>query len=177
MLLQLLRGTTVALPNPAAYFRLPQVSGADSYHFQLGCFAELGTCSKDPRHGHYQRKISPDQLERLIQWCKSAPQIDLVAEQEKIFPRPTTLPQPKRKQQHYVHVYNPDNLPLKDVLTIPSTFEGRSVLAVGYDLITTRDFRIGIPYVYSIRDSIISGCPKCRRQKERVANKPSLTKV
>jgi hypothetical protein len=166
MLLQLLRATTVAIPHPNLYFRLPLVSGSTSYQFQLGYHAEMGTCTQNTNHGSYQRKISPENLEKLIQWCKSSTQLDLIEEQSKIFPRPANLPEPKRKQQHYAYLYNPDGWPLKDLLTMPSTFNGKKVLAIGYDEILTGQMNICIPYVYSYRDGIVSACPKCEKTKK-----------
>jgi hypothetical protein len=168
MLLQLLRTTTISTPFPENYFRLPLVSGADSYHFQLGYHSEVSKCAK---HGDYQRKISPAQLQKVKDWCSANPKIDIIAEEDKIYKRPPGLPQPKVRH-YFVHVYNPDNFPLKDVLTIPQILQGREVLGVGYEPIIVGEMEIYIPHFYSYRDEIISNCPKCPKPKKLVSSAP-----
>lgn len=169
MILQLLRTTTVCAPFPESYFRLPLVSGTESYHFQLGYHSELSKC---PKHGDYQRKISPEQLQHVKEWCAANPKIDIIAEEDRIYKRPAGLPKP-RVRQHFVYVYNPDNLPLEEMLTISQTYQGREILGVGYEPITVGEMEIYIPHFYSYRDEIISSCPKCLKPKKTVSSSPA----
>jgi hypothetical protein len=58
----------VALPNIHLYFRLPFVAGSRSYAFTLGSYAEIGYCEA---HGDFQRKISEENLARIVEWCRN----------------------------------------------------------------------------------------------------------
>jgi hypothetical protein len=65
------------------------------------------------------------------------------------------LSSPDGDQSEQVYLYNPDNLPLVKILTLPN-----SIGLQCYSLLINRKTFI-IPKYYSFRDKLISECPKC----------------
>jgi hypothetical protein len=65
------------------------------------------------------------------------------------------------RQSGDVRIYNPQNLPLTDILVMDRDYEGRKIKVLAYDQIQTEGMLIYIPYHYSMTEGIISGCPKC----------------
>ena len=157
VLLTLLRCTEI---HPAAwqrYYRLPLVAGKYSYRFGMEQFSETGRCSK---HGDYARKIEPEKLEKVINWCRGATPVNWIrahniaygqAEDEAAYAR----------QPGDVRIYNPDNLPLPEILTREDTLNGQKTRSLAYDWIISEEMNIWIPYHYTASDLIVSICPQC----------------
>jgi hypothetical protein len=60
-----------------------------------------------------------------------------------------------------VHIYNPRNFPLKDILLTETELNGQKVMANCFDSIETEGMTIYIPIAYTVLEGIVSGCPKC----------------
>ncbi|NOJ93321.1 hypothetical protein HMI51_10305 [Corallococcus coralloides] len=157
--MQLLRHTKTAAAELDPYFRLPFTADRHSYSFIQGSFAEIGKCR---RHGDYQRSISPEHLTELIEWCQSAEPIDYIRSTNLSYGLPDDEDAAYRQRYGNVIIYNPDALPLQDILTGETTLGGRRLRVDTYDAILVAGMRIHIPYFYSLRGGIISGCPKCK---------------
>ncbi|WP_375773477.1 hypothetical protein NR798_22245 [Archangium gephyra] len=157
VLLQLLRETRVVEAEIDSYFRLPLIADSHSYQFAFGYLAEFATC---PRHGDFQRTIAPDQLEKLINWCRTAEPINYVRAIDIAYGRPDDVEAYKR-QPGDVRIYNPEAFPLQDILTQKILFRGNPVHSLAFDMIQAADMTICVPAYYSQKEGIISGCPKC----------------
>jgi hypothetical protein len=160
ILIALLRMTTIQLANPDSYFRLPLVSDELSYEFQFGQFAELARCDK---HGDYQRKISRDNLRKITDWCRNADPINWIKATHLAYGEAGDDEEAYWRQPGDVRIYNPDNLALTDILVMDSEFNGLSVKSLAFDTIRTAGMTIYVPYYYTMKEGIISACPKCPR--------------
>lgn len=60
-----------------------------------------------------------------------------------------------------VRIYNPENLSLSDILVMDSDFNGQAVKTLAFDTILTAGMTIFVPYYYTVKEGIISACPKC----------------
>lgn len=170
ILLSLLRKTTVAPADLDRYFRLPLVADTHSYEFALGSFAEIARCEE---HGDYQRKILPKDLERIVAWCHTAPPINWIRAKDLAYGQRGDNTQVYERQPGDVRIYNPDKLPLPEILTQESFLAGRQVRSLAFDIIQTAGMVVYIPYHYTVQEGIISGCPLCKRHQ----TKKSRTKV
>lgn len=158
VLMTLLRDTLAQSANPGSYFRLPLVSDALSYEFFLGAFAEMGRCAD---HGDFQRKISAANLKKLVDWCGKAEPINWIKATDLAYGKPGTDQDAYDRQPGDVRIYNPENLPLPDILLMDGQFGDRSIKSLAFDQIKTGGMMIFLPYYYSIKEGIISHCPKC----------------
>jgi len=174
LLLSLLRNTTI---NPAkfdSYFRLPLVAGDHSYEFYFGGFAEFGTCDK---HGDYQRKMEADQLTKVIEWCSTSTPINWIRATDIAYGKPGDNEEAYARQPGDVRIYNPENLPLSDILVRDSTLNdsktGATLItkALSFDQIRCAGMTVYIPYYYSIKEGIINICPKCIKRIRANAKK------
>lgn len=154
VLLELLQKTDIHPANPGLYFRLPLISDKLSYEFCFGSFAEYGSCSK---HGDYQRKIAPATLTQLIEWCKTATPINWIKATDLAYGKAGDDEEAYQRQPGDVRIYNPEDLPLPQILVSPDGSFGLT-----YDQIRTAGMTILIPYYYSDKEGVISGCPKCK---------------
>ena len=158
VLLHLLRTTDIQPANADAYFRLPLVADALSYEFSLGAFAELGDCEQ---HGDYQRKIAPEKLQKLIDWCKTAEPINWIRATDIAYGKPGDDAEAYARQPGDVRIYNPENLPLPDILVMDRQYGDKTIKVLAFDQIQSAGLVIYIPYYYSVTEGIVSGCPKC----------------
>ncbi len=158
ILIALLRMTSVEPANPDSYFRLPLVSDDLSYEYQFGQFAEFAHCDT---HGDYQRKISKDNLRKITDWCLTAAPINWIKATHLAYGKAGDDEEAYRRQPGDVRIYNPDNHALTDILVMDSQFNGQTVKSLAFDTIQTAGMTIFVPYYYSIKEGIISACPKC----------------
>jgi hypothetical protein len=162
-LMTLLRDTIVQPVAIDSYFRLPLISDEKSYIFVKGQFAEFGTCEK---HGDFARKITAENLEKIVGWCQSAEPINWIraidiaygqAEDEDAY----------RRQPGDVRIYNPDNLHLSNIILMDSNIGENKIKSLSFDDIQTSGMQIWIPYFYTAKLNLISGCPKCTQAVQR----------
>jgi len=165
ILLELLRSANVSAANLGSYFRLPLVTEEESYQFTLGSFAEVGQCEK---HGDFAKKISKESLNKITTWCLKSEPINWVKATHIAYNMPEDEEAYKRQPQR-VYIYNPDGFELKDILTYELKDDEGNVLArpLAYDMIETNKMNIWIPYYYSIKECLISGCVKCEKEKTK----------
>ena len=161
LLLALLRGTETRPADVDAYFSLPFVADEHSYRFTFGFFREFGVC---PQHGDFARKIAHDKLEQVINWCRTSQPINWVKAHHIAYGQPEDEAAYVR-QQGEVYIYNPQGLPLRDVLTAAAPFGTGTIQSLAYDAIETQGMNILIPFLYSVTEEIISDCPKCGEEK------------
>lgn len=152
-LLELLCCTDIQPTIIDAYGRLPLVAGPLSYEFCLGAFAEYANCEK---HGDYQRKITPEALTQLTEWCRKAEPINWIKATDIAFGKPGDDEASYTRQPGDVRIYNPDNLPLSEILT-----SAEHPGALTFDQISTAGMVLFVPYHYSVKEGLISTCPKC----------------
>jgi hypothetical protein len=159
-ILNLLRNAKVCHVNPHSYFRLPLISGSASYTFAFGEFAEYAAC---PSHGPYQRRITPENLNKLISWCRASESIDAgkalaIAHDELA----TFDPSKTRALGGETFIYNPDSIPF------PQLLSSGAHQALTVDSIETDGKRIWVPYYYTDKVGIISGCPLCEKMRAKM---------
>lgn len=157
-LLLWLRMTGVSPPNIDSYFRLPFVAGQRSYGFSLGMFSEVGRC---PDHGYYPRQISEENLKKVVDWCRGTEPINWIKAIDIACGRPGDNYAAYERQPLDVHIYNPRNFALKDILLHETELNGQKVMANCFDSIETEGMTIYIPIAYTVLEGIVSGCPRC----------------
>jgi hypothetical protein len=167
ILLELLRSANVSSANLGSYFRLPLVTEESSYQFTLGSFAEIAQCEK---HGDFAKKIPEESLNKIIAWCLQSVPINWVKATHIAYNLPEDEEAYKRQPQ-VVYIYNPDELDLQDILTYELKDDEGNIMAtpLAYDMIETNKMNIWIPYYYSAKESLISGCVKCEKEKIKKA--------
>lgn len=159
-LLTLMQTTNVQQPRLERYFQLPLIAADRSYSFVLGSFAEVGTCA---RHGDFARRISSDALDRVVTWCRRTEPLNWIRAIDLAYGNPENE-ESYARQPGDVHIYNPESHKLSDILLMDSTFDGKHTKSLAYDMIDSGGMRIWLPYYYSIRDRLISNCPKCEAE-------------
>lgn len=164
ILLELLNKSKTKTIELNSYFRLPfTTENEESYKFRLGAFAEIGNCKI---HGNFSRKISSSSLSKIINWCSNSETINPIEAMNIAYNISSNEIKNKESYEN-VYIYNPENLDLKDILiytNINSTGEISTPLA--YDMIESENMSIWIPYYYSIKENLISGCTKCAKLKK-----------
>ncbi len=159
ILISLLRRTSIQPPEISSYFRLPLIAEEHSYDFYFGPFAEIGRCEK---HGDYQRKIGSDHLTMITDWCSKAEPINWIKATDIAYGKPGDRTEAYDRQPGDVRIYNPENLPLSDILIGESMLGGKIVQGLAFDIIRSAGMIIYVPYYYSGKERLISGCPKCK---------------
>ncbi|GBQ83272.1 hypothetical protein AA14337_2550 [Acetobacter malorum DSM 14337] len=157
VLLTLLRSTTIYPAEWRQYYRLPLTAGKYSYSYYMMHFSEMGRCEK---HGDYARKIEPEKLEKVINWCQTTTPINWIKAHNIAYNQPEDEAAYARQPMD-VHIYNPDNLPLSEILVQDDTLDGQQIKSLAYDWIISDNMNIWIPYHYTISELIVSICPQC----------------
>lgn len=150
---------------PQQYFRLPLTAGDYSYEYNLGHFAELGNCEK---HGEYIKAYTPEKLEEIISWCNGAEPINWIKATQIAYGQPGDDIEAYKRQPGDVRIYNPEELPLCDILLMDKAMEddGKEVCikALAFDSINSCGLNIYIPYYYLIKEELIQGCKECSKK-------------
>lgn len=157
---------------PHQYFRLPLTAGDYSYQYSLGNFAEFGQCEE---HGDYARIYTSEKLEKLITWCQAAEPINWIKATDLAYGKPGDNIEAYERQPGDVRIYNPEGLPLSDILVADKelTFEGKEIITkvLSFDTIISCGLNIFIPYYYQITEDLVQGCAKCKNgTKARMAS-------
>lgn len=155
VLLELLKITDIHPAQIENYYRLPLIADAQSYEFFLGSYAEVGECEK---HGDFQRTISPEMLFKVTEWCKKATPINWIKATDIAYGKAGDDESAYQKQPGMVHIYNPENRPLSEILVTKDHSGG-----LQFDQILSSNMHIYIPYYYDDKEHIISTCPKCKK--------------
>jgi hypothetical protein len=148
--MHLLGNSRTCAPSISQYFRLPLTAGQLSYSFSFAPVAEVGVCDK---HGSYLRAIKKDELERIIQICSTEPGSSINRLLDSRWGR-TDQGEEAYARDVGVKVYNPENLPVMNILFGE---DGR----ITFDAIVVNGINIYIPYYYSETEKLIAACPKC----------------
>lgn len=174
VLIDLLRLTETQPPPIEKYYRLPLIAGEYSYEFSFGQTAEYETCAV---HGDYSRKLSEEQLIKVIEWCKFAKPINWVQATDIASGKPGDNIEAYERQPGVVRIYNPDSLPLADILMRDHLmlFNGKEVntKSIAFDAIQTSGMTIWIPFYYAKKHGIINSCPKCERKMRQTLDTTS----
>lgn len=174
LLLELLRNTGTRPAAIDSYLRLPLVADDRSYSFSMGMFREFGVC---PEHGDFARKIAPDQLEKVVTWCRTSQPVNWVRAHHIAYGQPEDETAYAR-QPGEVYIYNPNGLPLSEILTAPtpSPFGEGMIRSLAYDAIETEGMNILIPLLYTVTEGIVSDCPKCTKEAANATKEDLLEK-
>lgn len=168
VLMLLLRHTKTVQPVVTSYFTLPLVAGARSYQFRFDAHAEYNEC---PEHGDYQRALEEDALEKIVTWCRNAQAFDQRLSFELASGNEVDEKSMRVPQDLGVRIYNPDGLPLKDVVVQPRTVNGMTFLSLAFDWLDVDGLSIWLPFVYSAKDRLIQRCPACAKQAKKTRAK------
>lgn len=152
-LMELLRSGEAPPVPVERYFQLPTTAGKYSYDFAYGIVSEMGKCST---HGSYLRKLNEESLEKVLTYCRSEkPMMYSQALAEAYGPAwAGTTDQWTR----LVWVYNPEQRPLSEILVLG--------VAMAFDEVVVEGTSILIPFYYSIKEGIISGCGSCPKLEQ-----------
>lgn len=164
LILLSLENTTVARPKLYRYFRLPSIAGQQSYSFSLGQFSEFGSCE---RHGDFSRKISEESLAKVVSWCRETQPMNWIRATDLAYGKTGDNEEAYARQPGDVYIYNPEWLSLEDILVSDGTLGGRPVKSLAFDSIDTAGMTIYIPFYYTAKEGIVSGCPKCQTAPRR----------
>lgn len=163
---ELLSNTRTQEVFPHNYFRLPLTAGDYSYSYSLGHFAEFGHCDE---HGDYARVFTPEKLACLIDWCQTAEPINWIKATDLAYGKAGDNVQAYERQPGDVRIYNPNNLPLSEILVADKKVihEGKEafIKVLAFDCITSSGMNIFIPYYYQIKEHLVEGCAKCNKRR------------
>ncbi len=160
----LLKATTTRDVSPFQYFRLPLTAGDYSYEYTFGSFAEFGHCEE---HGDFSKIYTPEKLEKVITWCRTADPINWIKATELAYGQPGDNIEAYEKQPGDVRIYNPKGLALSEILLIEkeTMIDGvKSIFkSLAFDSIKSCGLNIYIPYYYQFTESLVQGCKKCKK--------------
>lgn len=169
---ELLSATIVSRVSPLRYYRLPLTAGEHSYSYQLGHFAEMQTCSE---HGDYAKKYTSDKLAAVIDWCKTTESINWIKATDIAYGKAGDNEVAYARQPGDVKIYNPDGLPLSEILLqeMNITWDGvaRKANALAFDVIDSGGYSMYVPFYYQQKLELTNRCPRCKRA---VAKKPTV---
>jgi hypothetical protein len=156
ILMDLLNAGVVGGFQLSKYLRLPLLSGEISYKFSYGPSAEIGNCEK---HGQFLRVISQDALQKIINTCDGIEPINWIKALDIAYGKPGDRHKAYQRQPGDVYIYNPDNAKLNEILIFPNEQHG-----LAYDSIIIEEKTYWIPYIYSLRDNLVTiQCQKCKK--------------
>jgi hypothetical protein len=174
----LLQDTLTYAVNPLDYHRLPLTAGDCSYRFEHESFVEFGRCEE---HGDFPRRFSSDKLKQVIDWCQNAEPVNWVRLMDLAYGKPGDETARYERQPGDVRVYNPDGLPLADILTSEQTLTQQGHLvktrALAFDSILTEGMHLYIPWHYVVKESLLLGCPKCHKARKAPAKPRAESKT
>lgn len=130
------------------YYQLPSTAGKYSYDFMYGMVAEMGNC---PTHGSLLRKLNEEGLEKVLRYCRSVK--PMMYSEALAAAYGSAWAGTPEMWTRLVWVYNPEEHPLSEILVID--------ISLAFDEIIVEETSILIPYYYSIKEGIISGCGSC----------------
>lgn len=149
---------------PHQYFRLPLTAGDYSYEYVFGKLAEFGSCEI---HGDYARIFTPEKLEKVIIWCQAAEPINWIKAIDIAYGNPGDNIEAYERQPGDVRIYNPENLPLSDILVADREVlvDGETVFTkvLSFDSIVSCGLNISIPYYYQVTEDLVQRCSKCKK--------------
>ncbi|MBX8500899.1 DUF6602 domain-containing protein [Pseudomonas lijiangensis] len=162
--------------RPHHYARLPLTAGEHSYRYNIGGFAEMGVCDE---HGDYARSYTPEKLERVITWCQTAEPINWIKATELAYGHDGTNTEAYARQPGDIRIYNPESLPLTQVLVrdANSYYEGRliSTKALAFDVIESSGLNMCIPYYYQVKEELVQTCPQCDKKLKKTKSQKTIT--
>jgi hypothetical protein len=126
----------------------------------LGNYTEMGYCDQ---HGDFQRKISEENLSKIVEWCRKSEPMNWIQATEIAYGNPGDNHEAYARQPGDVLIYNPENLPLSAVLVTDSDYNDGKIKVLAFDSVNTSGMIIYVPYYYSIVENLISGCPQCEK--------------
>jgi len=165
-LMALLDERHVTPPDPSKYYRLPLVAGDHSYEFSFGVVGEVAGCEK---HGSYQRRLDSDTIDKLLEAAKVSAPINFWKAIDIANGEAGDNEERYKKQPETVRIYNPDSLPLSEILVMGD----KPGKPLAFDGIQCRGMCILIPYQYSKKEHIFEPCPKCKAELNRTQARKS----
>ncbi len=109
-------------------------------------------------------------------WCRQAEPINYIRAIDRAYGNPENE-EAYRRQPGDIHIYNPENHVLSDILLVDSTLDGKPIKSVAYDMIGSAGIRIWLPYHYSAKYSLINSCPKCAAETTKKADNDGRRKA
>ncbi|WP_210371207.1 hypothetical protein, partial [Acinetobacter baumannii] len=118
------------------------------YEYEFGSLVEYDVCEK---HGDFQRKFTEQKLESVINWCKEKSKpTNWIRAIDIAYGRPGDNEEAYKRQPGEVLIYNPNDLPLSDVLVMEQKMNSESgVVAIkrnAFDAIRSDGLTFWIPY-------------------------------
>lgn len=160
--------TTAGSAGINSYYRLPLISGPYSYEYIAGALLEMEEC---PTHGKFQKKISEDNLNRIVGSIKNSKTI----ESSDVFDLAFGKEPPQRDYiQNPIKVYNPD------LLDYALVFRPEGGTGINTEMIRIATTTVWLPRYYVNKESLIEPCPACKRtdaQKEKRKAKAEVAKL
>jgi hypothetical protein len=167
MVFDLLGDTRTQKASPRDYFRLPFTAGDYSYSYNMGNFAEFGHCDE---HGDYARIYTSEKLARLIDWCEAAEPINWIKATDLAYGKAGDNIQAYERQPGDVRIYNPNDLPLSEILVADKKMMHNgneiSTKVLSFDAITSGGMNIYIPYYYQVAEDLVQGCSRCKNARK-----------
>lgn len=163
IMIRLLTNTCQGVTDINRYYNLPLTAGDYFYDFHMGIVNVLINCDS---HGSYHRLFKESALSKVIDYCSNQTDVNIF--------RLLDLGQDKEeisediydKNSLQVKFYNPENLPVKDMIyrQVPLEIDGvmHQTYAINYEQINSMGFNIIIPYYYLLKEDMFFPCPKCK---------------
>ncbi len=156
-LMDLLSESSTGQPDIWAYMRVPLTAGPYSYHFANGATAETASCSK---HGPYLKIIPENALKHIVDFSEKAERINAVRAWDLARGESGDNQEAYERQPGTVRIYNPDALPLTELLMSPDGW-------LQYEYIIAEGMHVWLPWYYVVTEQLINECPKCAQAEKR----------
>jgi hypothetical protein len=162
ILTALLKRSNISAVSVDSYYRLPLTSGSISYKFVYEFWFDIGKCEK---HGSYSRKISEENLKKLLSYSQSNTSMSYSEFATYIWGDNVNN---KKLSEEKIWIYNPERLSIPDIIWYwrESKESKIKMRVIGIDDIICENVRIIIPAYYSVKENIINTCPKCPKYQE-----------
>lgn len=164
ILMESLRSMRTMDVNYHQYYRLPLISGDYSYEFAMGPTAEMYSCKK---HGLIGKRIKSDYLNKIMEYVLKVEPLNWIKAIDIAYGKPGDNVEQYKRQPEETRIYNPENLPLSQILLMDSKLSGGTVKSLAYDSIICNRMQVWIPYYYSNKYEIMEPCKKCLSESKK----------
>lgn len=150
-LIALLKGASTGVPDTNDYLRMPIAVGEYSLSFAYREFGEFAKCTQ---HGNYLKKISIDNIEKILENTKGSEQLNWIRAWDLASGKPGTDYERYEKQPGDVIVYDPDGLGLENLLL-------NAKGSLTYEPVNIEGRQYWLPLYYVVAHKLIDPCPQC----------------
>ncbi|WP_445289067.1 DUF6602 domain-containing protein [Variovorax atrisoli] len=171
IVLYLLRQTPVLDVPIESYGSLPPTAGEFSYQFNLGNFGELANCKF---HGPIALRFSEQSIRKIVEYCKTSQAVSFSSALAAAYKNSTLGNSNRNWGAQTVRIYNPDSLPLDQILVEQRVVQAEAgqliTLSLAFHMVSCEGMEILIPFCYDRSENLFEPCAECVKLAKKIAN-------